>query len=685
MAGLQSKHRDLQVVNFKKDYDTYEDSPIDEFLIPALRNSVKYERAVGFFSSAILTVLAEAFTDFAESGGKMNLICSPVLSFTDAEILESLSLQQQISSLNESLNKLDEDGLAEQPLNLMAGLIRSGCLTLKIAIPFDPGAGMFHQKIGMFTDSVGNRVAFSGSNNESISGWLDMKNSESFFVFRSWLDANELERVDDFERKIGRMWQNQYKGFDVLDFSDSLEFIDRRSTEDSDLGNLKEGVREWYEARKRHNKESQEGGLYQYQIDALKNWRDCDYNGVICFATGTGKTRTAIEALDNWREEFDKRSVIVLVPTTRLQKQWLRELRKNPRTKDLNILLAGGQAPADRWRKALSDATEFKRHADDGIVIAVMDTASEESFYGRVNWGRHILLVADEVHNLGAPGFRNLLGAIDAGAVLGLSATPNRYNDDENEVVRAVFGNDMKPIVDIPYAQSLGVLVPYRYRFQTVGLSSEETEEYGRLTRLIGRAHSEVGDGESDSRLQVLRAQRANVLKNAVSKTHVSASLIKREFRPGQSWIIFCNDKEQLTLLKQEIVELEPLDYHGAMEGDPDVTLQYFEDHGGILLSIHMLDEGVDIPSIDHCLLIASSQNMRQFIQRRGRVLRVDRKNPKALADIWDLIVVNDDGKAFVEAEVTRAEEFGSMALNRSIVYELQKIRPEDDIINPDF
>jgi superfamily II DNA or RNA helicase len=674
----------IHSIDYKSSYDTYDDSPIEEFFVPSLNASDVYDRAVGFFSSAILTVLSEAFTNFSERGGKMNLICSPILSSGDAQVFEELSREQIIDNLNTDINSLDDDGIVDKPLNLMAALIRSGCLSVKFAIPYDPSAGIFHQKIGLFTDSEGGRVAFSGSSNESISGWLDGHNSESFNVFTSWRDENDLDRVDDVHRKFEKLWRNQYNGFDILDFTDSLDFIEKRSTEDADISEIKSDIRAWYQERKEQKKGSEDRSLYPYQKDAIVNWINNDYLGIICFATGAGKTRTAIGAIDHWRAAINKRAVIILVPSERLQKQWLKELRENPSTKNTDILLVGGGGSVDRWSKALRDVTEYKRHEDDGIVIAVMNSASTEAFYDRINWGNHLLVVADEVHNLGAPSYVDFLSKMNCGAILGLSATPERYNDDENELIRDVFGEDLKPIVDIPYAQELGVLVPYRYRFETVTLDEEEVEKYNKYSRLLGQASSEgEGSGSKDriTRITEIAAQRANVLKNAVQKVEISSNLLKREFRSGQSWIVFCNDIAQLEELKESIKDLKPLTYFGEMEGDADATLRYFEEYGGVLLSIHQLDEGVDIPSIDHCLLIASSQSKRQFVQRRGRVLRANRKNPKGSAEIWDLIVVDDIGKAFVNAEVIRAMEFGTMALNRTIVTDLEKLKQVSDIV----
>jgi superfamily II DNA or RNA helicase len=670
------KELNLKQVSFKPSYDSFEDLPVENFFIPALNTSLVYRRAVGYFSSALITVLAEAFTNFAERGGKIELICSPILSVSDADTFEYLSRTSMVDALNRSLNNMDNDGLIQPPLNLMAALIKSGCLKIKFAVPYDSTAGIFHQKIGVFEDGFGNSVAFSGSNNESLSGWMEMKNSESFAVYTSWRDSNDSERTLDIKQKINRMWANSYRGFDISDFETKLDFIERRSTEDRDLGELKEDVKQWYEAKVRQHRGLEDGFLRDYQSEALINWEKNDLRGIICFATGAGKTITALAAVNKWREKLDKRVVIILVPTVRLQKQWLKEIRKFKGLENINVMLVGGEGKSQNWMMGLKEFTSFKRHIEDGIVIAVNRSASEESFYGRVSWGNHVLLIADEVHNLGAEGISEFLNTAECGAVLGLSATPNRYNDDENERVRELFGDDLKPVVDIPYAQELGVLVPYRYRFETLTLNDDEQEKYKEFTKRIGMSlgQSDSSNISKDSNLQLLYAQRANILKNAVFKSKVSSNLIRREYRKGSSWLVFCNDQNQLNDLKSDLRDLNPLDYHGGSDGDMNETIELFEREGGILLSINMLNEGIDIPSIDHCLIIASSQNQRQFIQRRGRVLRANKDHAKGVAEIWDLIIVNEDEKAFVDSELSRAIEFGRMAINHSIVDDLSKL-----------
>ncbi len=663
----------LDDLPIRPQYDSTEDSPLQNFYIPCLENSVRYDRAVGYFSSAILSVLTDAFTNFSSRGGKMRLICSPILSAGDAETLEVISAKQSIATLNERIDQLDLDGVINKPLDLMAHLIQSNCLELKFAIPLDITSGIFHQKIGNFADGIGNRVAFSGSNNESISGWMDLRNSESFSVYTSWRDDNDEARANDIQQRFERMWNNQYRGFEIVDFTSAIQFVQRRQNTDLDPDSVRGEVRSWVDARvpQKHQKS---GGLRPYQSEVIADWETSGNSGIVCFATGAGKTRTALAAIDRWRGGFEKRAVLVLVPSERLQRQWKKEFEERPEFDGVSILLAGGIAPGPKWRDAIRDITSFRRHSNDGIVIAVNDTASGESFTSRVEWGRHLLVVADEVHNLGAPSYSDLLAGISKCATIGLSATPERYNEDETQTVRDTFGADLRPVVDIQYAQSLGVLVEYRYRFLTVGLDPEEKIRYQELTRKIG-ALANSGDSESSSKIQLLAAQRGNVLKGAEAKISVAAELLRKHYKDGNSWIVFCNDIAQLNQLKEAIGDLAPLDFHGEMEGDKASTLKYFAKNGGILLSIHMLDEGVDIPSIDHCLLIASSQSKREFIQRRGRVLRANPLRPKGYAEIWDLIVVDEDGKAFVDAEITRAMEFGGTAMNPSVINDLNKLR----------
>jgi superfamily II DNA or RNA helicase len=673
-----NSENNLRTFNFKNTYDSYEDDPFGDFLIPSLYRSMNYSRAVGYFSSAILGVVPEAFTDFAERGGKIKVICSPHLTPRDAEVFTSLDEKSIFQNLNNGIENLLNDGLMTEPLNLLRALIKQNALEIKFAIPHNPDAGIFHQKIGVFEDFYRNFISFSGSNNESISGWLENRNSDRFSVSRGWsTEEYELDIAESTKSAFERMWRNNYPGFEITDFSQNLDFITKNSSEDLDLSEIKNQVKEWAKKRAPQKLDNNENSLRGYQSEVIQSWKENDHEGVICFATGAGKTFTALNAAKYWLEDDKKRSVLILVPSQTLQRQWISEIRKVNGLSDSKILSVGGGTSSDTWKQALTGFTSFSKSDNHRIVVAINDSASSENFIERVAWGNQLMVIADEMHNLGAPSYLNLLESIEAGAILGLSATPERYDDEQNVNLRRVFGNDLKPIIDIGSAQELGFLVPYRYRFKKVHLTDDENQKYLELTSKISKqsAISKNDPNSDQTYLQRLRIQRADILKKATEKINITESILRQEFNLGSSWIIFCNDSEQLDELKARIKDLEPMTYHQKMEGDPKATLNFFQKFGGIMLSIDMLTEGVDIPSVDHCLLIASSQSMREYIQRRGRVLRLNKKKSKPFAEIWDLIVVNEEQKAVNSAEVDRAEEFVRFSLNPGISIDLEKLR----------
>lgn len=668
----------LRTFNFKNTYDSFEDDPFGDFLVPSLGRSTKYSRAVGYFSSAILGVVPEAFTDFAERGGKIKVICSPHLTPRDAEVFTSLDEKSILQNLNNGIDNLLSDGLMTEPLHLLRALISQNVLEIKFAIPHNSDAGMFHQKIGVFEDSHRNYISFSGSNNESISGWLENRNSDRFNVSRGWaFEEYELDIAQSTKAAFERMWRNNYHGFEITDFSQNLDFITTQSSEDIDLAQIKNQVKEWAKKRSHSKSKTDENLLRGYQSEAIQSWKENDHVGVICFATGAGKTFTALNAAKFWLEEENKRSVLILVPSQTLQRQWITEIRKVGGLEKSSILSVGGGTSSDVWKQALTGFTSFSKSENHRIVVAINDSASSEKFIERVAWGNQLMVIADEMHNLGAPSYLNLLENINAGAIMGLSATPERYDDDQNINLRKVFGSDLKPIIDIGSAQELGFLVPYRYRFKKVNLTNAENQNYNDYSSKISKltAISKSDSSVDQTYLQRLRILRAEILKEASEKISASEAILRQEYSVGSSWIIFCNDSDQLETLRVKIKDLEPMTYHQKMEGDAKATLNFFQKFGGIMLSIDMLTEGVDIPSVDHCLLIASSQSMREYIQRRGRVLRIDKKKSKPFAEIWDLIVVNEDQKAVNAAEIDRAEEFVRFSLNPSISLDLETLR----------
>ena len=236
--------------------------------------------------------------------------------------------------------------------------------------------------------------------------------------------------------------------------------------------------------------------------------------------------------------------------------------------------------------------------------------------------------MADEVHRLGSPANRTLLDETLFGPRLGLSATPERAGDDVGtSAILGYFGGVLEPRYTLADAVRDRVLTPYFYRPQTVSLLETEVAEWHQLSRRIAQLRTQIGDNaEDDTRIERLLFARANIVKRAAAKVDLAVEIVNETYERGQRWIIYCDDRAQLGDVTAALANARhtAMPFHSAMEGDRAETLRWLDRFGGIVIAIRCLDEGVDIPSVTHALILASSKNPREFVQRRGRVLRRD-------------------------------------------------------------
>jgi len=337
------------------------------------------------------------------------------------------------------------------------------------------------------------------------------------------------------------------------------------------------------------------------------------------------------------------------------------------------------------------------------VILASIQTARTIEFRSRLHTGKHLMLVCDEVHRAGSSSNSDVL-KINAGARLGLSATPKRYGDPEgSEKLIDYFKGIIPPPYTLADAIKDGRLVQYEYYPSCVSLNVEETEKWDGLTKTITREvamskQDSNGDPIFSSRLKMLLIQRSRIVKKASAKVRLAIKIVNEHYLKGQHWLVYCEDSEQLTEILSTLkgFNFPAEEYHTSMSGSQAETLSWYESYGGILVSIRCLDEGVDIPKISHALILASSQNPREFIQRRGRVLRVAKDKPeKVIATIFDAIVVPSsdseyDQSSMVSSELRRALEFSTTALNPSAGTDIMRIAVEagidlDELIDAGF
>lgn len=676
-------------------YNKAEHDIAEMFYLPCMRNSNHYDRISGYFGSTIYIIAWDALREFIESNGKMRLICSPYVSDEDASALANGYSAKNNELLAESLARevqaLFDDPFLTAPAKLLAYMISKGIIDVKIAVPTgseSPNAKrLFHDKVGIFTDSDGNKVGFRGSMNETYKGLSSDGNMESIDVFPNWLDSRDAERVDDAAAFFEKLWSESVPGIVVYQFPNASKEILRTKSEGVKWHELLDEIHVEESKAKKWKPSNHIGSRTPrpHQVNALETWVKNNRRGIFEHATGSGKTFTAMCAI---HDAFKRNEVVlVLVPSRDLLKQWDRELRETLLEDKIYYLLCGDSN--NEWKKpgTLSSWT-----SDGGlthrIILATMDTACSEDFVKNVSQGKHLFVVADEVHRLGSPRRRNALN-IDAGARLGLSATPRRYGDPEGTAALFdYFGGLVQPPYTLDDAIKSGVLTKYFYNPLTITLTQKEQEEWNDVTKQISQLMARMkSNGNADTsitsntRLKQLLINRARIVKNASGKVPLAINLLLREYVGGQSWIIYCDNITQLKKVLNGAIDagFDAFEYYADMEGDRDETLRYFSKNGGVLVSIKCLDEGVDIPSTTHALILASSQNPREFIQRRGRILR---NSPgKLFAHLYDAITVpvveteeTPKSMSIIIGELSRAIEFGLGAENPACVTDLKNI-----------
>jgi superfamily II DNA or RNA helicase len=303
-------------------------------------------------------------------------------------------------------------------------------------------------------------------------------------------------------------------------------------------------------------------------------------------------------------------------------------------------------------------------------VLATMDTAASPEFVSRASGVPRLCVVADEVHRIGSPQRRQLL-VIDADWRLGLSATWRREGDDDGtQAIEDFFGPVIEPPYTLADAIADGHLCRYRYFIHPVALDDQERQEWQEFSRRIGQSIARAG-GDITDNVQHLLIQRARIIKAARAKVALAADLIVKEYRPGEAWLVYCDTTPQVRAVRDVLNRrgIQTLEFHTNTEGDSDVDLYEFASSGGVMLSINCLDEGVDIPRISHAVILASSTTRRQFVQRRGRVLR--QHSSKYRAVIHDAIVdtsgfSDPESASFMRRELARALEFSLSATDSS-------------------
>ncbi len=648
-------------LELKSSYDSDEDDVLNSFYIPVLTHSRVYRRLSGFFSSTALALSARGMSQFIKNDGQMELVVGARLRKKDAEAIRR-GLDEPESVIDRiTLDDVEslENAFVRDHVMALAWMVANERLKIKIAIVTDDlgnplserqveREGIFHIKIGILEDSDGNEISFSGSNNESGSGWL--WNIEKFKVFASW-QKGEADFLADDKRTFDKFWNGTRHRVRIMDIGPALQEKLISIAPDSSA-----------ELKLERHYSTPPGvaprpiTLRWYQKEACESWFDRGRKGIFQMATGTGKTFTALGCLQTVLLEETPLLVVIACPTNDLIRQWLRDIEEF----GLRVRTVVVDSTNRRWRRELTDAVVLLKYGllDSLIVLTTHATFPSSDFLRHVREfpGRH-LLIADEVHGLGTVKRRK--GFIDEYEMrLGLSATPTRWFDVEGtESIDRYFGEFEfeQRTYNFPLGRAIreGFLVPYEYKPYFTDLTSEELERYEEETAKIGRFFHAVADPERrDEIWKRLLIRRHNIIKNAENKLKVFEKILD-DIGNVKNCLVYCSQSSpqqmaavQRSLNRREILQTQftmeegtvPEDRYGGLSERQFILEAFAQGTYDALVAKRCLDEGIDIKPAHAAIILTSSQNPIQYIQRRGRVLRPFKGKNKAT--IYDILVV---------------------------------------------
>ena len=718
----------LYEVNWADDgtYVPGEEYSPERFFDDGLKNSTEFDLKLGYFSSAAISVLAEGFATFISRGGYMRLIINHIVSKKDKEAITNGVMGNVIdcSDLsNFQYLKTTFNEYQEQFFRCLAYMISQKRIDIRIIKPRGQ-KGIAHTKSGQFRDGD-SITAFTGSANFTISGLFN--NIEEIKIDRSdSIDRMVQKRIEKQRKDFDAIMSGEKKGIDYLSPKDLVEAISTNYG-DSDIEELLDVEKKLRKVKKQHDVVATSAHEdiapsipkfpydkpREYQQLAFENWKNNNQQGLFAMATGTGKTITSLNCLLEIYKRNGYYKAIILVPTITLVNQWEKECWKFNYGNIIKVYSKNTE-----WRskiELLQMAEKYRKPSEptqNFIIISTYASFARENVFSILNSFERtkVLLIADEAHNMGSPSILKRLGTINYLRRIGLSATPERqFDDDTNMKLYRFFGAEDKFTFEYSMEEAIqkGVLCKYYYYPHLVKLTDEEMANYIELSEKISKYfnyNSGVFD-KKDEILMGLLLARKRIIHKAANKLGAFKKIIEERYErtgnlkysliyvPEGNKPDYFSDSDIFDKSEQvadDAVSDHLIDVYteAVMKIDKYVTVRKFvsgqKDRDAILAdfakgrlqvltSMKCLDEGVDVPRSELAIFCASTGNPRQFIQRRGRVLRTH--PDKYMAEIHDLVVAPEVSatsssykmeQSLLKGELMRVKNFSMLSENPS-------------------
>ena len=683
----------------KSDYDSSTDDMYNDFYAKILGVTSRYNRLGGFFSSETLSLCAEGLQQFIKNNGRMKLILIPRLSQEDIKSIHEGILTPEKHIDRKWIRDFDmiKDKFQSDHVRALAWMLANKFLEIRIALIKDLDGnfldfeeletrGIINQQIGTFHDDDGNSLSFRGT--------ISSLDNQRLRVFKNWIEGQK-DYVTVDNNTFQKFWELDTERLfdDDPPFSDiSIKTIPlTQAIRDKFLEFAPDNIDEINLIRPPK--------LYEYQTEAIHNWISNNGKGIFEMATGTGKTFTAIGCVEAVKDTEKSLLVVVVCPYINLVYQWKSEVTKWG-YKSFDTL---GQK--QKWLPTLtSKILDLQYGTSQGplIIVTTYDTFSSNHFRKLIEKLEiSSMLIADEAHAAGAD--QRKLGLMPNYKYrLGLSATPDRYFDDEGTQTLLNYFHGTVYRLSLADAINRGFLCGYEYYPYFVGLTQEELRLYRKLTQKIARLWNDPHSSDKKSSLLELYIfQRTRIVNNAQEKIKKFKEIVEQEKKLDYT-LVYCSEL-QITDV-QRILDSRLISNHritADIPKKPEDRVRYLEFFEAglydVIVAIRVLDEGLNIPAVKNAIILASTGNPKQYIQRRGRVLRKYSSrykdgSYKEFARIFDVLVIpefvkNEDPvlyeieRSIIKKEIVRYEEMVRISRNsENGLVQLQRIKKIYDL-----
>lgn len=718
-----------------------EHKPI-EFFNNALKNSYLFDLELGYFNSAAINVLSFAFATFIRNGGIMRMAINHIVTEKDKHAIQAgeqgnVEPPLDITNIEELTKVLDEYG--EHFFRCLAYLIQEHRILIKIIRPKGTN-GLAHTKRGMFSDGD-TIVSFSGSANFTLGGFINNR-EEITLSFSTSPDPLIQKRIANRKDDFNKLMSGLDESVEYLSTVDLESALSERygKQEIEDLLDVEKKLKEY---KKEHADNSAiifdeidgsfrgkpcfpYGNPRNYQQQACIKWKNNKQKGLFAMATGTGKTLTSLNCLLRIYKVYGYYKAVILVPTITLVNQWEQECKRFLFSQIVKI-----SSKNRLWRQEL-DALKAKETFNLSgiepsyiIISTYASFARENVFYDLMSFPskamKQTLLIADEAHNMGAGRILDRLDGIKYLRRIGLSATPERQFDEKgNRALLEFFGcrNDEYTFeFSMQEAIEKGYLCRYEYYPHLVQLTDNEMNEYLRISQQLYKFFNHEDGGfpasSSDDICMRLLLKRKRVIHKAANKEDIFRTIVQQRYKEKGDLkytlvyvpegnhpddyeadrfieaesVLDDNEADRIIDTYTEIVRnISPTTtvkkFTSGIKERNSVLEDFASGRLEVLTSMKCLDEGVDVPRSELAIFCASTGNPRQFIQRRGRILRNHPDKHKAV--IHDLVVapvVSSSDECFameqslLRNELKRVRDFATMSENADFAYtELEEV-----------